>query len=126
MYEWNGRMHRRGDGSSNIRALQQVLTDIGYSTGIDGDFGPKTETAIREIQQKAGLMVDGIVGPKTVTAINEIVVQRRQEAEALRARFDNIPSAAVSTPGATAAAPAAPAAAPTAQVAAKKPITKSV
>lgn len=32
---------------------------------IDGVFGPKTEDAVKQVQQGAGLVVDGVVGPLT-------------------------------------------------------------
>lgn len=32
---------------------------------VDGDFGPKTQQAIKEFQLRSGLAVDGIVGPNT-------------------------------------------------------------
>lgn len=110
-------MHRRGDGGSNIRALQTVLTELGYDTGIDGDFGPKTEKVIRDLQKAAGVGADGIVGPKTVEVINGLVRKREEEQEAMRAKLaklDAIPSATVSAaqPVADAAKAAAPAAKP--------------
>lgn len=119
MYEWNGRMHRRGDGGSNIRALQTTLTDLGYDTGIDGDFGPKTEKAVKEFQKEEGLGADGIVGAKTVAAINARVAAKLAEQARKDEAFKSIPAATVGAaqaPG-TAAAEAAAKAAKDAQAA---------
>ena len=46
-------------------AIQAALCDAGYSLEIDGEFGPLTETALREYQKKNGLEVDGVAGPAT-------------------------------------------------------------
>ena len=32
---------------------------------VDGDFGPKTESAIKDFQKQHGLKVDGVVGSNT-------------------------------------------------------------
>jgi peptidoglycan hydrolase-like protein with peptidoglycan-binding domain len=38
---------------------------LGGPADVDGDFGPKTKTAVEEYQQGQGLTVDGVVGPNT-------------------------------------------------------------
>ena len=45
-----------------------MLYSMGYDLGsskVDGDFGSKTDVAIRAYQKKNGLVADGIVGAKT-------------------------------------------------------------
>jgi peptidoglycan hydrolase-like protein with peptidoglycan-binding domain len=56
----------RGNQGEHVTLLQQRLKNSGI-TGlqIDGEFGPSTEDAVRQIQSKFGLQSDGIVGPAT-------------------------------------------------------------
>jgi len=59
-----------GDTGAQVRALQRVLTELGYSTGkIDGSYGPATKTAVSKFQQAHQLTADGIVGPATLAAL---------------------------------------------------------
>jgi len=61
---------KKGSKGDAVRMLQQILTDFGYSSdAVDGDFGPKTEKAVKEFQADFSLVVDGIVGPKTWAAL---------------------------------------------------------
>ena len=46
-------------------AIQAALCEAGQSLEIDGEFGRKTENALREYQKKNGLEVDGVAGPAT-------------------------------------------------------------
>lgn len=51
---------------TDVTYLQQCLKEKGYNVGkIDGDFGRKTENAVKAYQKDHGLKVDGIVGAKT-------------------------------------------------------------
>ncbi|PSB39630.1 peptidoglycan-binding protein [filamentous cyanobacterium Phorm 46] len=54
----------RMEGSDVIK-LQEALNKAGVVVGADGEFGPGTDTAVKEFQQKKGLKPDGIVALKT-------------------------------------------------------------
>lgn len=56
---------QRGTKGPLAAAIQAALCESGQATDIDGEFGPKTENALREFQKKNGLDVDGIAGPAT-------------------------------------------------------------
>ncbi|WP_064443986.1 peptidoglycan-binding protein [Rhodococcus sp. YH3-3] len=59
---------RRGDRGEHVHYLQGQLNRMfaSYSKlAVDGDFGPATESVVREVQRRSGLAVDGIVGPDT-------------------------------------------------------------
>lgn len=57
---------RRGDTGKEIKTLQEILEQVGFSPGgIDGKFGSMTETAVMAFQVDRGLTADGIVGYQT-------------------------------------------------------------
>lgn len=57
---------RLGSRGTDVTYLQQRLKEKGYNVGkIDGDFGRKTENAVKAYQKDHGLKVDGIVGART-------------------------------------------------------------
>lgn len=63
---------RRGDEGEDVRELQELLMMAGYDLGAygaDGDFGGKTEAAVKEFQGWAGLTADGVYGAKTHKAL---------------------------------------------------------
>jgi eukaryotic-like serine/threonine-protein kinase len=58
----------RGDRGPRVLQVQCMLTKRGYSvggSGVDGQFGADTESAVRLFQSDKGLAVDGQVGPNT-------------------------------------------------------------
>jgi peptidoglycan hydrolase-like protein with peptidoglycan-binding domain len=54
----------RGDRGEAVRKIQAAL-----GIGVDGVFGPATETAVKSFQRSNGLVPDGVVGPLTRTAL---------------------------------------------------------
>lgn len=61
---------KRGSTGPEVSALQQRLADLGFDpNGVDGIFGPGTESAVKAFQQSKGLTVDGVVGPMTRAAL---------------------------------------------------------
>lgn len=57
---------RHGSSGEAVSTLQTQLRDAGFNPGpIDGQFGPKTQAAVRQFQSAQGITVDGIVGPQT-------------------------------------------------------------
>jgi hypothetical protein len=64
---------RKGSNGDSVSQVQRILKKLGYDLGaygpagdgIDGDFGKKTDEAVRKLQKEYGLTVDGVVGPKT-------------------------------------------------------------
>lgn len=72
---------RKGDKNHYVTLLQTYLKKLGYNLGtygenndgIDGDFGSKTQTAVRAFQKKVNIKVDGICGPNTWEALAKAV-----------------------------------------------------
>lgn len=65
---------KKGSQGEDVRALQEMLTAMGYDVGAkngkaDGIFGPKTETAVKAFQSRNGLAATGIADPETLDAI---------------------------------------------------------
>jgi peptidoglycan hydrolase-like protein with peptidoglycan-binding domain len=54
----------------DVKAVQTALKNKGlYTDTLDGNFGPKTDAAVKAFQKANGLTQDGIVGPKTCVAL---------------------------------------------------------
>lgn len=60
---------RRGSKGADVRSVQQRMSELGYSLGVDGNFGPGTAKAVIAFQQQNNLGSDGVVGPKTWAAL---------------------------------------------------------
>lgn len=60
---------KRGMKGDDVRELQKLLNEAGDNIAVDGDFGRKTEEAVRVFQSRAGLKVDGIAGKNTIAEL---------------------------------------------------------
>ena len=59
---------RRGSMGGDVTYLQALLNRMFASYSklvVDGDFGPATESVVRQVQSRSNLAIDGIVGPAT-------------------------------------------------------------
>jgi len=63
---------RVGSTGTSVRALQWILDWAGYPCGVDGDFGKKTEAALKAFQKDMYLDDDGIAGPATIAVVREV------------------------------------------------------
>lgn len=58
-----------GSKGSEVKKLQEELNKQGYKLDVDGIYGNKTQSAVRDYQSKNGLSVDGIAGVQTTGAL---------------------------------------------------------
>lgn len=56
---------RMGDKGDYVRQVQQLLNRRNAGLEEDGDFGEKTDAAVRKFQEASGLVDDGVVGDYT-------------------------------------------------------------
>jgi predicted chitinase len=60
---------RQGSKGAGVQTMQQQLVALGYTIGVDGNFGPGTRAALVDFQGKKGLTNDGVCGPATWAAL---------------------------------------------------------
>lgn len=71
------RMVTIGAAGSEVAELQAALARARHDPGpSDGDFGPRTEDAVRAFQRQRGLTVDGLVGPQTMGELTAPLLRR--------------------------------------------------
>ncbi|MCM0620075.1 peptidoglycan-binding domain-containing protein [Nocardioides bruguierae] len=58
-----------GSSGADVVAVQYLLTDRGFSTTADGQYGSGTEAAVSAFQSSRGLTADGMAGPQTIGAL---------------------------------------------------------
>lgn len=66
----SNRTLKRGSSGVCVKTAQRLLAARGFNPGPqDGQFGAKTDAAVRCFQNAAGLSADGVVGPQTWAAL---------------------------------------------------------
>jgi peptidoglycan hydrolase-like protein with peptidoglycan-binding domain len=62
---------KQGSTGSRVAQLQKCLNKVIASRlGVDSEYGPKTQAAVKSFQKKAGgLEVDGEYGPRTASKL---------------------------------------------------------
>lgn len=74
-YMFDVRTVRRGDASEDVRLMQRLLNSMGYTDAegrplsTDGEFGERTEYAVKSFQEDEYLEIDGICGARTWAAL---------------------------------------------------------
>jgi len=66
---------RKGDSGADVRGLQRTLTDAGYETGVDGQFGRETYRNVRSFESAEDRRVDGKVTPTDASALKAVAAE---------------------------------------------------
>ena len=97
-----GFLVKSGMRGENVRQVQQLLTDVGYSLGnVDGICGEATVKAIKKFQADNGLAVDGVVGDDTYSYLtrNMPKTSRHNGHKAMREIYMNASGYSAFDPG---------------------------
>ena len=74
-YTLGSRLLKNGSVGVDVKTLQELLNQLGAALAVDGDFGSKTEAAVKAFQKKAGLKQDGKYGDQTHAALMAAVAE---------------------------------------------------
>lgn len=91
-----GRQDQAAPGSlepRQVRQIQQALSKKGMKVGVDGKWGPRTEAALRQFQQKQGIQPTGQPDSQTLTALGVTGAPPEGRQQPPRARPGAPPSA---------------------------------
>lgn len=62
------------DRGASVAEVQELLCGHGFQgIRIDGDYGSKTERAVKLYQKRHGLRIDGVVGPDTWASLRSTI-----------------------------------------------------
>jgi hypothetical protein len=86
---WPVLRHGADNSVVTVRSLQYLLNAHGAGLIVDGIFGARTNSALRNFQARHGLVVDGIVGPRTWSSLL-VTVRRGSVGSAVKAFQDQM------------------------------------
>lgn len=72
----------KGDSGEDVRAMQKLLIQAGFScgkTGADGDFGTNTENALKAFQKAAWILADGKYTETVKKALTAYINKNKKE-----------------------------------------------
>lgn len=72
-YALTASLLKTGSRGDSVKWVQFELNRCGYNLAVDGIFGVKTTTAVKDYQKKNGLLVDGIVGKNTLKKLKSVL-----------------------------------------------------
>ena len=80
---------KKGSKGEMVEELQKNLTKAGYDAGAaDGDFGDKTDEAVRDFQKDYGLRVDGWAGTRTQRKLGEVLEKMKLQPKIVAAKIE--------------------------------------
>ena len=70
------RLLKKGSKGTDVKTLQELLNQLGAELAVDGDFGSKTEAAVKAFQKKAGIKQDGKYGDQSHAALMAAIAEK--------------------------------------------------
>ena len=58
VYTLGSRLLKNGSSGADVNALHELLNQLGAALEVDGQFGSKTEAAVRAFQKKVGMKLN--------------------------------------------------------------------
>jgi cell wall-associated NlpC family hydrolase len=72
---------REGMRGADVRSLQRHLTAAGYSTAVDGRFGPRTKRSVMGFERNEQRRVNGVVSPADARALQAVTQESPEDTE---------------------------------------------
>ena len=78
---WTAPVQTASQSPDEVKQLQSMLNQVGFSLVVDGIAGKSTLNAIQIFQRRVGLTVDGIAGPVTMAALKKVIADNETKEE---------------------------------------------